>query len=319
MFIQTFSQRFFSSDTTVACLNDTLYLYLNRNISSKASIKWLTPYASIYNTKKINVTKSPGKYIVYVTDGGKTWKDSTYVVFFPRPVLRIKDTTLCWGKKFTTTVQLNPMYSIKWSNGDEGNTFSTKNAGTYWVEASIGNCRFRDTFQVNYLQQDEKMLPTEIKFCISEEVKTVSALKFDPKLSYEWSNGSTGSSTQVNAEGMLYLKIFHPVCGYKKDSTLVRFKACDCEILIPNSFSPNDDNRNDFFFPVLQCEYASYQLTIFDKFGNVLFHTNNPQHKWDGKYKGVPCEEDIYVYKLETIEKFGDKKQVRSGRISLIR
>ncbi|MCX8081317.1 MAG: gliding motility-associated C-terminal domain-containing protein [Bacteroidia bacterium] len=314
-----FSQRLFSSDTIMACLSDSLYLNISKTFSKYASIKWLTPYASIYNTRKLNATRSPGKYVVTVTDNGKTIKDSTFVVFFPKPVFSIKDTSVCWGRKFTYSLQLNPMYSIKWSNGDEGPAFTCRTGGTYWVEASVGGCRHRDTFKVNYLMTEEKFLPQEVKFCMSDEAKILQVIKPESKVTYEWSNGTVGPVTRVNNEGMISVKAYHPVCGYKKDSVLVKFKACDCEILIPNSFSPNDDNRNDFFFPVLQCEYASYQLTIFDKFGNVLFHTNNPSAKWDGKYKGIPCEEDIYIYKLETVERVGDRKQVRNGRISLIR
>jgi gliding motility-associated-like protein len=312
------AQRLLPADTVGACVGDTLFLYLKKNLSRSASVKWITPYASIYNTPRINVTRAPGKYYIQITENGRTFYDSTFVVFYPRPALQIPDTTLCWGKTFTWQVNVNPLYKVKWSNGKTDPLFSTRNSGTYWVEISIGNCVVRDSFTVRYIQPEEKILPDEVRFCLSEENKTLT-VKADPEIRYEWSNGILGPTARFLSEGKYYLKTFHPSCGYRTDSVFVKFKACDCEILIPNSFSPNDDNKNDYFFPVLQCDYVFYQLTIFDKFGNVLFHTNNPQGKWDGKYKGIPCEEDIYVYKLETIEKTGEKKQSRSGRISLIR
>ncbi|MGE0566753.1 MAG: T9SS type B sorting domain-containing protein [Bacteroidia bacterium] len=89
--------------------------------------------------------------------------------------------------------------------------------------------------------------------------------------------------------------------------------------MVPNSFTPNEDNKNDNFFPVLQCEYTYYSFTVFDKWGNQIYSTNSTNGKWDGRYKGHLCDEDIYVYKIETKEKGSEKKTLRSGKVSLIR
>jgi gliding motility-associated-like protein len=103
------------------------------------------------------------------------------------------------------------------------------------------------------------------------------------------------------------------------DSVKVKIKACDCEILVPNSFTPNEDDRNDYFFPVLQCEYSYYNMTIFDRWSNTVFITNNPNGRWDGRFKGNLCPDDIYVYRIETIEKGSERKSVSKGQISLFR
>lgn len=90
-------------------------------------------------------------------------------------------------------------------------------------------------------------------------------------------------------------------------------------MIIPNSFTPNEDNRNDYFFPVLQCDYSYFNLTITDRWGNTVYSSNNTNGKWDGRFKGNLCPEDIYIYRIESTEKGTDKKLVRNGHISLFR
>ena len=99
----------------------------------------------------------------------------------------------------------------------------------------------------------------------------------------------------------------------------VKLKACDCEIIVPNSFTPNEDGRNDYFFPVLSCDYSYYLFTVFDRWENIVFTSNNINAKWDGRFKGNLCPDDIYVYHIETIEKNTGKKEPRDGKISLFR
>jgi gliding motility-associated-like protein len=158
----------------------------------------------------------------------------------------------------------------------------------------------------------------EATFCLSEEQKPLT-VKAPPGTKILWNTGSISSNINATKEGWYWVKTENKNCGTRYDSVFVKMKACDCEMLIPNSFTPNEDNKNDYFFPVLQCEYSYYSFTVYDKWGNQIYTTNNPNGKWDGRFKGNLCEEDIYVYKVESTEKNTDKKVNRSGRVSLIR
>ena len=99
----------------------------------------------------------------------------------------------------------------------------------------------------------------------------------------------------------------------------MKYKNCDCEIYIPNSFTPNDDDRNDLFSANFQCDYSYYSMVITDRWGNIVFNSNNINLKWDGKFKSNPCPDDVYVYRLEVVQKSNDKKVIRNGKISLFR
>ena len=75
----------------------------------------------------------------------------------------------------------------------------------------------------------------------------------------------------------------------------------DFNIYIPNSFTPNDDGLNDYFKPVFT-EYGfksnCYRMEIYDRWGQMLFDTNEMNKGWDGKVKGEIIKEGVYVYKM---------------------
>jgi gliding motility-associated-like protein len=144
-------------------------------------------------------------------------------------------------------------------------------------------------------------------------------VKVNPNSKVVWNTGATTPAISVTKEGMYWVKTESKDCGTQIDSVKVKLKPCDCELLIPNSFTPNEDNKNDYFFPVFQCEYTYYSLVISDRWGNTVFSTNNLSAKWDGRFKGNLCPEDIYVYRFESTEKGNDKKLIRTGHISLFR
>jgi gliding motility-associated-like protein len=61
-----------------------------------------------------------------------------------------------------------------------------------------------------------------------------------------------------------------------------------------------------------------YELRIFNRWGEVLFLTSNPQESWDGTYKGSPVQEGYYFYMLKGVGLDGEAFH-SSGRIQLMR
>jgi gliding motility-associated-like protein len=82
-------------------------------------------------------------------------------------------------------------------------------------------------------------------------------------------------------------------------------------VYIPNTFTPNGDGVNDVF-TVSGFGITDIELSIFDRWGALIFKTNDLIKGWDGKNKGVLCENGVYIYKaiiktisMETEEKVG--------------
>ncbi len=88
-------------------------------------------------------------------------------------------------------------------------------------------------------------------------------------------------------------------------------------IYIPNAFTPNGDELNDVFLPILRGT-KFYTLSIFDRWGAKLFETNNTETGWDGSYKGEEAKQDVYVWKITVSSNSGEQK-VLTGQVTLNR
>lgn len=90
-------------------------------------------------------------------------------------------------------------------------------------------------------------------------------------------------------------------------------------LYIPNVFSPNADGVNDSFFA--KGEYIKeFQMRIFDRWGNMVFYSDDIDHHWDGKVKsnGEIAQQDVYVYDVRAKD-INNKSRKYIGTVTLIK
>jgi gliding motility-associated-like protein len=102
----------------------------------------------------------------------------------------------------------------------------------------------------------------------------------------------------------------------KTDSVRIYVSACST-VWIPNAFTPNGGELNPVFAPKGVC-MISYTMQIFDRWGMLLYTTNDSK-PWDGTiHGGTQVQEDTYVYVINVTD--GYKKQTKYiGRVTVIR
>lgn len=88
---------------------------------------------------------------------------------------------------------------------------------------------------------------------------------------------------------------------------------------IPNAFTPNGDGTNDFFFGQ-GIGIVDYDLFIFDRWGNQIFHGDDLYDMWDGRANGGDdvAQQDVYVWKVKLTDVFG-KKHNYIGTVTLVK
>lgn len=97
---------------------------------------------------------------------------------------------------------------------------------------------------------------------------------------------------------------------------------------VPNSFTPNPDGpnggyyqsgdvSNDIFIPVID-GVTEMSMTIYNRWGNVMFTSNEKNKGWDGYFEGKLCPADVYYYKIEMKFTNGERK-TEYGDVTLIR
>lgn len=87
---------------------------------------------------------------------------------------------------------------------------------------------------------------------------------------------------------------------------------------LPTAFSPNGDLNNDLLQFYVGYDVEVFDLKIFDRWGNMVFRTQEDGNYWDGYYKGKLVNSGIYTYSLDV--KLTDiETRTRSGNITVIR
>jgi len=92
----------------------------------------------------------------------------------------------------------------------------------------------------------------------------------------------------------------------------------DFNLFVPNAFTPNGDDRNEIFLPVVR-SVKKYNLQVFNRWGQLLFATTDPTQGWDGSFNSEPCKMDTYVWKITLTSTVDGRFKESAGSVSLIR
>jgi PKD repeat protein len=100
------------------------------------------------------------------------------------------------------------------------------------------------------------------------------------------------------------------------------------DITIPNAFSPNpnggnggsydpNDLSNDVFYPFIRY-VKDFRMRVFNRWGELVFESDDIKLGWDGWYRGKPCQQDVYAYQV-WVRFLDDKEITRLGDLTLFR
>lgn len=107
-----------------------------------------------------------------------------------------------------------------------------------------------------------------------------------------------------NTEGLQTLSVYEQTeLGCKGKTLEIGVLAIenDFEIVldIPNVFTPNEDNKNDYFTIGYNYPPENYKITIFNRWGNTVFETHDIKYSWDGRISGEYCTPGVYYYVIQ--------------------
>jgi len=146
-------------------------------------------------------------------------------------------------------------------------------------------------------------------------------------LTWDWTFGETGKSNIQNPKysfmdtGRFRITLIisnENLCTDTSSKTI--FIEPAFSVYIPNSFSPNGDGINEIFklSGVLQ-GVKGYEITIFNRWGEILFATKDVNKGWDGTYQGKPVQEGFYNYSMRYTDYFVSKWYINNNTVYLMR
>jgi gliding motility-associated-like protein len=177
-------------------------------------------------------------------------------------------------------------------------------------ECGTDTVRYDDYITVNGFDEQD-ILPDSAFKCFDINIDIVA----NTNLPVLWSTGKAGNTLNVNHAGRYYCTAYG-LCDTIKDSIEIVETFCDCDIFIPAAFTPNNDGLNDVFH--IYGKASELQLYIFNRWGEMLFKTNNTDDGWNGIYNSNLSPEGIYLYKAVYKNCF-NKEIIKAGSLTLLR
>jgi gliding motility-associated-like protein len=111
-------------------------------------------------------------------------------------------------------------------------------------------------------------------------------------------------------------------CASNPESFFVTLELCPNEIFyIPNAFTPNGDERNNTFRPIITSgvDIYNYSFVIYNRWGQIIWESYNPNIGWDGIYNNVICQNGVYNWKLKFKTPKVDNIKEFFGNLTIIR
>ena len=177
--------------------------------------------------------------------------------------------TICAGESvlFNLDSITAPMV---WQNGATANQYTATTNEMVKVVVDFPNgCQGADSVRVSAGTQVALYEVNDTTLCEGEWVRyTIGPEGFV----YEWSTGEFGPEILI-ADSGIYTVTATSDCNIAEDTVTVKVERCNCEVFMPNAFSPNGDGVNDLFKGFADCERVTgYKLEVFDRWGGLSLH-----------------------------------------------
>lgn len=289
-------------------------------------------------------------YTIIVNDGCSTPVDTAIVTVtvYPDPVVQFtaRDTSGCLNTctdfvDKSTVANPSTIVSWIWNFGD-GKTSTSENpthcydmVGKYNISLTVKTDKGCSQFltKPDYVNIDG--LPVAEFIPNPDSVSILAPIvnfidKSQQAVNWRWDFGDGSAPDSSNA-------IRNPVHTYKDtgtyciwqvvtniDGCVDSIKHClrvypEFTFYIPNAFSPNGDGINDTFNGV-GTYIKEYKMLIFDRWGNLIFETDDLHKNWNGhaNYGDSEAQQDVYVWKVELTDVF-DRDHKYMGHVTLVK
>lgn len=264
------------------------------------------------------LVSSAGTYVVNVEANGCTASDGIVVDYTPLPMPDLgDDRILCAGDSVVLAI-VPGAASVAWNNGNTDDSLTVSATGVYTVTLSLDGCTASDAAFVEVLPVVNRIdLGPDATICPG---RTITLDAFTPRAQYTWNTGDTDPSIHVFNTGTYIVSLTGP-CISAVDTVVVTDGDCAPEVHVPNSFTPDGDGLNEVFVPVTTGEFVSYGFNVFDRWGELIFTSDEPGIGWDGTVDGTVAPIGVYVWQLayQAVSDVGVTQERMMGSVTLVR
>lgn len=268
-----------------------------------------------------------GTYTVTITDASNCTASGTLSIAISTDSVQLDSSTVaaaCGLPNGSATISPSggtAPYAFLWSNGKTTATIDSLALGDYAVTVTdASGCT--GMLSVNVGQFPALIFNSEYADDTCGQHKgraSASVLSGVGPFTFNWI--PAGTDTASLDSGMYVLIITDGKGCVTLDTFRIGNDESNCVtgLVFGNAFTPNGDHVNDYFIPVATPTLNKFHMTIYDRWGQLVFETNDATVGWDGNFKGKPQPLGMYLWFADY--GFSDKPgiQYKTGTLSLFR
>jgi len=245
-----------------------------------------------------------------------TFRFPIEVLAGPKPNLGA-DINLCNQANYLLSETILGTYT--WNGGSNSKSLLVTSSGNYWLAVDDGQCKGSDSINIYF--GVPPVLPTiqDTFLCKNSAIK-FNFINFDTR--YLWNDGTRDSFKTITNAGIYTVSASNP-CGNASATFRITKLDEDCNVIMPNCFTPNGDSRNDVYKPfLLSDDIVIDQFTIFNGSGEIVFKGKGKNITWDGTYQGkpVPANQNYFYLLYYTLPiKDNNQKAELKGSIFVLK
>ena len=247
------------------------------------------------------------------------------------PIVNLgNDTIICDGEILTldATVQ-NATYL--WQDNSTASSYTISTEGKYFVEITVNGCSSTDTIHVIYNPLPNAIISGNYEVCYGDPIFIDVIVTGTSPFEITYTNGTETNIVYGNnpiiieaSQAGIYtitnvVDQFGCIGSYSGSAEVI-INTCSLTVLIPNSFTPNNDLKNEGFIPAMYDinDVVAFNMTIFNRWGGIIYETTEKEEYWDGKFNNTIVQQGVYTYTI-TISDIYEKLHNFTGYVYLIR
>mgnify|MGYP006087261961 CR=1 FL=1 len=300
---------------------------LSINVSGGETYFW-SPNIAISNINTPNVVVNPTSDILYYCDFSNscsTVRDSVYISVVTPTIEAGNDTIICPGE--SALMWATGAVSYLWSPTQGLNSTvaslvsATPNTPTVYNVVGIDEfgCAAYDSIFIDLFPHPIIYTNPDVYAFVGDLIQlsatstTTGTFVWDPS---EFLDCIVCVSPFANPDQEYTYTVSYTDKNNCSDSDEVNI-FYDPTIYVPNTFTPDGSELNSIFF-AKGGNIATFNMQIFNRWGELIFESNEISVGWDGTYDGIACQDGTYVWKINVMGLKGQKRNF-VGHVNLIR
>jgi gliding motility-associated-like protein len=241
-----------------------------------------------------------------------------FVYVEPLPIIKLNDTLLCGQKNLTVNLTDKNIKNYFLNTKPINPIITIDSSGLYTFKIASKACATEKKVKIKI---NDFTIPkiTQVGLPCSNEAYPIVFDKVFKNILWD-SQLVTTDTIFVNNSA-----VHNYALTYKLDTNCIvkgtvqiNRKVCT-DIYIPTAFSPNNDQKNDEFEAFPQANFKIISMSIFDRWGELVFKSTDNTKTWDGKFKGQECVTGTYIYVVNYMNIKTSTVETVSGDLNLIR